>query len=488
MFTLMKYVSKNITTMTIIVKSIKKVLFLFTPLVSAKFIDGVVESNYDEMFMFGLIAVLIYVLVQIFNYLEDLYLGKVTVDSYVNIFNKIDENMKDIDYKNSELNESTLNQEIGQNFELIKTFIFEKPVDLIFAIITIVAILIISFLISPINAITILIVVPITVWFTVKYGDRISKNSLDNLKDMKNIKGIVVDRYKLSKQDRFLEEKQLGNINASLETYKINALKKYKLEAYYDNIIIYGLLNGIILLSTLLSGYLAYKNIITIGMIFTFQIYTSQFWTPINSIVDIRKSYLVTKPAINTFTKFIDINTIMYENDKVESINLINFRSLNEKEQFLHKPINITFEKGKIYIIKGENGVGKTTLVEAIMGFNIRYSGEIHFHSEENKILKSEIKDIVYIEGNCYISKYGVLNEYVNGSFGEKKLAQINHCLKSEKTIYVFDEPTNFLDKENSLLVESFLKNLKDRNKIVIAISHDREFISRIADEVIEIN
>ena len=71
-------------------------------------------------------------------------------------------------------------------------------------------------------------------------------------------------------------------------------------------------------------------------------------------------------------------------------------------------------------------------------------------------------------------------------SGGEKKRIDLIRSLSKEADIYIFDEPTNELDKLNIEKVLNEFSALKNKQKMVIVISHDKR-LQTIADEIIEI-
>lgn len=179
--------------------------------------------------------------------------------------------------------------------------------------------------------------------------------------------------------------------------------------------------------------------------------------------------------------------------------------------------------KGFVFIT-GENGVGKTTLFNIILGIEDIDKGEIFI--DDKKILK---KDFVFIRKN-YINvifqDYGLidyfsieenlkipllnvdkkytkddfikvlkevnldkkLNELVkNLSGGEKQRLAIARTLLLDKNIYLCDEPTGSLDQENTTIIFDILKKIS-LNKLVICISHDQKCIDKYADIIINLN
>ncbi len=95
---------------------------------------------------------------------------------------------------------------------------------------------------------------------------------------------------------------------------------------------------------------------------------------------------------------------------------------------------------------------------------------------------------MVYIPANPLISEYGALKDKIKGSSGQKKLAQLDHALKTDKSLYIFDEPTNFLDKEVKGKVLDQICDLNRKGKLVIVISYDDIFMKNSNFKIIKIN
>ncbi|MCL1999399.1 MAG: ABC transporter ATP-binding protein/permease [Turicibacter sp.] len=468
MFKLTKYVHKQTLTFYAITLTIHRILFLATPLITAMFIDAVVDMALETAFFWGIASAIAFLFVQITNYFDDFFAGKLHTEAYSNIFNKIDDTLKFYDTKKSSLTDIEMHQQIGQNYEIIKNFIFMYPMLSVFYCITIVAILVISFIVSPLMSISMAIVVPFTFFASLYFGKKITSVAADNLNDMEEIRGFVSDQFYLSKEERFLTQKQMPKINELLDRYRKNMIKKVKVDSFFDNILTYGMLNGTILAITLLSGYLVFTNAITIGLLYVFTLYVSHLWSPIEFLAKYRKEYLSAKPALSAFDRFINLEKIDFSEDRLSELRLENFISLDTNGKPLHNAQNIHFQKGKLHIIAGENGRGKTTLVETILQLTNRYNGNVYFNG------KSEFSsDLVYIPGEPYISKYGELKDCYDGSFGQKKLAQIELAIKTDKFVYIFDEPTNYLDSKNKIFVLERIRKLIEGGKVVIVITHD---------------
>lgn len=152
-------------------------------------------------------------------------------------------------------------------------------------------------------------------------------------------------------------------------------------------------------------------------------------------------------------------------------------------------PFSQNIEKGKINLIVGDNGIGKTTLVEDIMNLTRRYEGEILINGKPvDKSSGILFDDLVYIPANPLISEYGNLIDKLKGSSGQKKLSQLKHAIRTDKSLYIFDEPTNFLDKEVKGRVLDLIRGLTSKGKLVIVISHDQVFMDASDVNLIRIN
>ncbi|MCL1936241.1 MAG: ABC transporter ATP-binding protein/permease [Defluviitaleaceae bacterium] len=473
MFDLIKYISKkNIISYVLVIIS-SRTLFILSPLFLSFFINSVVDRNLESSIFWAVVMFAKFFWEQINNYCYGYTIEKSFATSYYNIFNKINNNLKSYDIKNKNITEIEIQQQLGQNYENIEYFIFYNPIESIAFTLQTIVTLIVVFSISPFVALTMFLIVPISIITSNFFGKKLSKASLSNLEDMEQMKDFINDSYKLSKEDRFLKHKQMIGMESLLKRFMKNAIKKIKIEQFYNNILIYSMMNFAILVISLISGYLVFTEVIYIGSFFAFTLYTSHLWRPIEFLMQYRKDYFSIKPALDSFKEFLNLEQANFEKEKIENLSLDNFISLGENNSKLHKPLNIEFEKNKFNIIAGENGTGKTTIVEAILNFNSRFEGSININNK-NKFFD----DMVYISAKPYISKFGNLKNIFNGSYGQQKIAQIEFAIKTEKSVYIFDEPTNYLDKNNKEIVIKILENLVKKDKILIIVSHDEELIN----------
>lgn len=206
------------------------------------------------------------------------------------------------------------------------------------------------------------------------------------------------------------------------------------------------------------------------------------------------------------------------ESNKLESIEVVDYTV--ELSAF-KKTYNIKFEKGKVYVISGQSGQGKTTLINSICGLREIVSGHLIVNGKHKvKSLYDYRKKISYLfqdsllfdrslEDNLaypdaelnekakeLIEKFEVsklikrnnANKLITQTLsgGEKKRIDIIRTVSKERELYLLDEPTNDLDAKNVARVIDVIKQLASENKIVIVISHDERCVS-IADELVSL-
>jgi len=199
---------------------------------------------------------------------------------------------------------------------------------------------------------------------------------------------------------------------------------------------------------------------------------------------------------------------------KILEVKNVNYRySDAEADDYVLRDINLSFELGKSYAIKGKSGSGKTTLLSLISGLEKKYEGEIlyngndltkmdldkyrnsdigivfqsynllpQFTAEENIILSmniSNVKDVDKKEKALELMKRVGLNKtlakrrVLKLSGGEQQRIAIARSLSYNPKIIIADEPTGNLDKETENEILKIFNNLAHKeNKCVIIVTH----------------
>ena len=72
-------------------------------------------------------------------------------------------------------------------------------------------------------------------------------------------------------------------------------------------------------------------------------------------------------------------------------------------------------------------------------------------------------------------------------SGGQKQRLAVATALLSDKDVLVFDEPTSGLDHRHMLAVGNMIRTLNEKNKVILVVSHDVEFLSQTCDKILSI-
>ncbi len=156
----------------------------------------------------------------------------------------------------------------------------------------------------------------------------------------------------------------------------------------------------------------------------------------------------------------------------------------------------------------GKNGCGKTTLMKMIVGELIPDSGEIEigqtvkigYYSQEISFEDETLRVIDYIKDTAeyvrtaegLVSASAMLERFLfpaeqqysaigKLSGGEKRRLNLLKVLMEAPNVLVMDEPTNDLDTQTMAILEDYLDTYEG---IVIAVSHDRYFLDRVARRI----
>ena len=72
-------------------------------------------------------------------------------------------------------------------------------------------------------------------------------------------------------------------------------------------------------------------------------------------------------------------------------------------------------------------------------------------------------------------------------SGGQKQRLAIATAVLSEKELLIFDEPTSGLDYQHMCEVSAVVRSLAEQGRIVLVVSHDKEFMAQTCDRVLTI-
>ena len=182
---------------------------------------------------------------------------------------------------------------------------------------------------------------------------------------------------------------------------------------------------------------------------------------------------------------------------------------------------NLEGNFGETVAIVGHNGSGKTTLGKIMSGLLKTRSGKIFIEGKLTK--QTELYKSVYFvmqDADYQLYSDSVVSELMLSSMnsiktikqndekiedamnllnissfrnrhpqslsgGQKQRVTIAAAIASNKKILIFDEPTSGLDYENMKVVSEAINTLRKKGILIFVISHDLEFLSRVATKAV---
>ena len=190
---------------------------------------------------------------------------------------------------------------------------------------------------------------------------------------------------------------------------------------------------------------------------------------------------------------------------------VLNIKNLSHsfEDKILFLDINLKISSGEKIAILGPNGCGKSTLLKIIMKKISPEIGEINLgkhniitsYYEQNQAealsLDERVIDLIFNKSpewsqkkvRTFLGGFGFQNETVfkyikQLSGGEKARLALALMIINPSNFLLLDEPTNHLDLQSKENLELAIKNYKGS---LLIISHDRYFISKVANRIIEI-
>lgn len=179
---------------------------------------------------------------------------------------------------------------------------------------------------------------------------------------------------------------------------------------------------------------------------------------------------------------------------------------------------NLEGNFGETVAIVGHNGNGKTTLGKIMSGLLKAGSGQFFIEGKYTK-QKNLYKSVYFVMQDADYQLYSdsVVSELMLSSMnsikkndekienaitllnissfrnrhpqslsgGQKQRVTIAAAIASNKKILIFDEPTSGLDYENMKVVSEAINTLRKKEILIFVISHDLEFLSRVATKAV---
>lgn len=272
---------------------------------------------------------------------------------------------------------------------------------------------------------------------------------------------------------------------------------------------------GVQILLYLVGGYFVYLNELSIGSLFAHINYSSYLTNPISSFINLKMYFSRIFPSAKRLFSFWELNDEKDTGQKriTDRISSIEFRnvsfSYNKKNEVLRN-VSFVVHLGEKVAFIGENGSGKTTILNLLLRFYEPSSGEIllngcninEYSLEEYRELYAVVSQDPYIFMGSILENIDLkhLNDperlkraiFDSGvekftgrmpkglhtlvgqkgmtlSGGERQKIAVSRVFMKESPVILLDEATSGFDQEsNRWLHQIILEKMKDRTVILI--------------------
>lgn len=204
-------------------------------------------------------------------------------------------------------------------------------------------------------------------------------------------------------------------------------------------------------------------------------------------------------------------------------LEVVNISKSFDKKSILFN-LNLNIKKNLITVLMGPNGVGKTTLINIILGLVPLDSGDIFINGEKikNSLTIPQKKTICFIPDSqpfldyltglenlkyiSYIYKknlnetklHEIMNDFNLNPLDSTLVSDYSRGMKTKLSLcfieiidaelIILDEPTIGLDIVSIEYLRNNIFKFKGQNKSIFITSHDMEFVRSIADEIYVLN
>ena len=177
-------------------------------------------------------------------------------------------------------------------------------------------------------------------------------------------------------------------------------------------------------------------------------------------------------------------------------------------KRVVHDGVNLTIRRGERWCVMGKNGAGKSTLLKMVAGQTAPDAGEIrlgaslqmgYFAQQSLEVLDPDLTIEEQLQKDFPDESIGMLRSLAGAfqfpgddvdkkvralSGGEKTRLVIARMMLNPPNFLVLDEPTNHLDLATK---EMLLDALAGFEGTMLFVSHDRAFLRRLSNRVLEL-
>lgn len=484
-------------------------------------VTGTGGMNFAKITTTLVTLLILYILSSGFNYIQGFIMNSISVKVSYSL-------RKDLSKKINKLPMSFFDKKthgevlsiVTNDIDTLSMNLSQSLSQLITSVTTIIGVFIMMIRINVTMTFTALLILPLSLFgvaFIVKKSQVLFKRQQDYLA---NLNGLVEESYSgydviksFTAEEKVLKEFKIRNDKLS----DVNWKSQFISSSMHPLMNFIGNLSYVVV--SILGGYLATKNKITVGNIVSFTQYIRNFNQPISQLAQISSSFQTTVAAAERVFDFLDEQEETSDSKKVLSIDNIKgnvtFKNVKfgyTEDKTIINDFSIKVKAGSKIAIVGKTGAGKTTIVKLLMRFYDLNSGSILIDNKDIKDFRRKdlrslfgmvLQDTWLYSGTIEDNiKYGKLDatheEVVNAarnasvhhfiktlpdtynmiineesdniSEGQKQLLTIARVILKDPKILILDEATSSVDTRTEELIQKAMDKLMEgRTSFIIA-------------------
>ncbi|EFD05148.1 ABC transporter ATP-binding protein [Peptostreptococcus anaerobius] len=499
-------------------------LLMLEPFYFGKVIDGLTHKN-AVLVKYVFILILIFIGTTILFKIKTMCLIKITTDIEKKVKLDVFSQVFKIQYKDFlRIDKGTLLNNIEEDSMVISN-LFNDLIDFFRCLATVIVTFMIMLKINVLLTLIVICFLPVEFILFVIMGQllRVKIRKLSQLKD--EYINVINESFNGFKTIKLLGVQNERKKHFADETNNIYRLGVNKANLDVNVSLTISIISFISrMLVIVIGGKLCLEGSISIGTLVAFSTYSEKFkveGSGLSSFSSMVQSIGVSLERINTLFEehtldlYADTEADVVEDNindrmKIDKIEISNLDFCYITSNNIIEDFSFTFNHGKIYKINGPSGKGKSTFLDILSGLYPEKMTNIKVNDSKDYDLNSYRNSIVYIDQNSYIftlsiydnismyrdieldsvkkiciklgidevvenlpnKYYTIINSEINLSSGQLQRILIARAFVEKKDMYIFDETTAYLDKENKVIFFEMLKKVSN-DSIVIFSSHE---------------
>lgn len=520
---ILKY--KELTATAVFLAVFSNIFSLLGPKLSGNAIDVIAEGeglvNFNKVYYYAGLMILFYILSVIMSYVLSsvmIIIGRrIAKQMRTEVFDKL--TRIPVGYYDTNQTGDIISR-VSYDIDVINTSLSADVVQIVSSFITVVCSFAMMLYISPILVISTLVTIPFSIIYT-RYMTRKTRPLFaKRSKKYGELNGFTEEMFSGHKTIQAYANEE--GVIAGFDNINTEAADAFYDADYYGTIIGpgVGFINNLSLALVAISGAFFYLyNMVSIGQISSFVLYSRKFSGPINEIANMYNELMSALAAAERVFKLLsekeesaDAKDAAALSDIKGEVCVKNVTFGYDKRKPVLKDMNITAKQGNVIAIVGATGAGKTTIINLLMRFYDVDKGAILIDGKDIRNVTRESLRKAYVmvlqdtwvftgtikENIAYAkedasdeeiiraAKAAKLHSYImsqpkgydtvitedgnNISKGQKQLITIARAMLADASMLILDEATSNVDtRTEKAISEAMIALMKGRTCFVIA-------------------